>query len=88
VPARHRATERFWKLYGQLQEPDRAAADKAFGFLKVDPNHPSLHFKQVGGLVSVRFGRGVRALAEADQDGYTWVWIGTHAEYDGLLRRN
>jgi hypothetical protein len=35
---------------------------------------------------SVRVGLDYRALATAEADGYSWFWIGTHAEYDRLVR--
>jgi hypothetical protein len=61
-------------------------ADKNFELLKVDPRHPSLHLKKAGEYWSVRVGRKYRALGvEVDED-VLWFWIGTHAEYDKLLK--
>ncbi len=54
-----------------------------------DPNHPSLRFKQVHAtrpIYSARVGLGYRALAVRDVDVVIWFWIGTHADYDQLLR--
>jgi len=42
---------------------------------------PSLHFKRVGRLWSVRIGLSYRALAVEDGTDFIWVWIGTHDEY-------
>jgi hypothetical protein len=62
-------------------------ADKNFALLKQDPKHPSLHFKRLMDDVwSVRIGRGYRALAIEGKSGFQWFWIGTHAEYDRLIR--
>ena len=61
-------------------------ADQNYELLKADPSHPSLHFKKVGEYWSVRAGRGYRALGVETKQGISWVWIGTHAEYDKLLR--
>jgi hypothetical protein len=83
----HRATKRFWQCYGDLPVEIQELADRQFLQLKNDPGHPGLRFKQIGKLWSARVGSGHRALAEADQEGFTWLWIGTHAEYDRLLRR-
>ncbi len=83
---RHRATERFWDCYGTLPREVQVLADHQFQLLKHDSSHPSLRFKQIGGLWSARVGIGHRALAEASAQGYTWLWIGTHAEYDRVLR--
>jgi hypothetical protein len=55
--------------------------------LRRDPRHPSLHFKKVSHFWSVRVGLGYRALAVAHESDFVWFWIGTHAEYDKLLRR-
>jgi hypothetical protein len=45
-----------------------------------------LHFKKIGQLWSARVGLHYRALAvEVDED-VMWVWIGTHAEYDRMIR--
>jgi hypothetical protein len=47
--------------------------------------NPSLHFKRIGDLWSVRVGLHYRALALAEADGAHRFWIGTHAEYDRML---
>jgi len=63
-------------------------ADKNFELLKSDSQHPSLHFKKVDDkrkLWSVRVGIQYRALGREKPDGIVWFWIGTHAEYDGLI---
>ena len=54
-----------------------------------DPTHPSLRFKQVHAtepVYAARVGLGYRALAVLDDNVAVWFWIGTHAEYDRLLR--
>jgi hypothetical protein len=83
---KHRATPRFWACYRQLPEEIQRLADRDYEILRSDPRHPSLHFKKVGQLWSVRVGLHYRALAIEDGDDLLWVWIGTHAEYDHLLR--
>jgi len=54
--------------------------------LKSNPRHPSLHFKPVGQYWSVRVGLRYRALAVPVSEGLVWFWIGTHAEYDRLIK--
>src|SRR6516164_3085907 len=49
------------------------------------PDHPSLHFKRIGSVWSVRVGSQHRALGHDVADGIQWFWIGTHAEYDKLV---
>ena len=83
---RHFASARFWALYEALPTEVRATADKNYALLKADPRHPSLHFKKVGPLWSVRVGDRYRALGSPIDEGVHWFWIGTHADYDQLLR--
>jgi hypothetical protein len=37
-------------------------------------------------IYAARVGLGYRALGIVEGDVIVWVWIGTHAEYDRLLR--
>ncbi|AVT80607.1 ParE family toxin-like protein [Rhodopseudomonas palustris] len=83
---RHLASPKFWAAYRALPQPVRALADKNFALLKADPDHPSLHFKRVGQFFSVRVGLRYRALALPVEEGMLWFWIGTHADYDTLLK--
>lgn len=81
----HFASPQFWRLYRQLPAEVRALADKNFKLLKADPKHPSLHFKKIGRLWSVRVGAHHRALGLDKPEGVVWFWIGSHADYDKLL---
>ncbi|MFI0398784.1 MAG: hypothetical protein ACH34X_06875 [Thiolinea sp.] len=57
--------------------------------LREDPLDPSIHFKEVNAakqLWSARVGIHYRALALAVPEGYVWIWIGHHAEYDQLIQ--
>jgi hypothetical protein len=83
---RHLASPKFWEAYEKLPERVRELADKNYALLKQNPQHPSLQFKKVGRFWSVRVGLRYRALAvEVDGD-LVWFWIGSHADYDTLLR--
>ena len=84
----HLTLPRFWELYAKLPKEVQKLADKNYRLLKLDPTHPSLHFKKVGKnkqLWSVRVGINYRALGIEKSDGIVWFWIGNHAEYDKLL---
>ena len=83
----HQTTERFWKYFENLPEPVQKTAKKNFRLLKVDPWHPSLHFKKVGKFWSARVGINYRALAVEDSGDFIWVWIGTHDEYERLIKK-
>ncbi|MCF7988105.1 MAG: type II toxin-antitoxin system HigB family toxin [Methylovulum sp.] len=82
---KHKTASSFWMCYGCLPIDIRNLADKNFQLLKADSSHPSLHFKKVGKVWSARVGSNYRAVATPIEDGFLWVWIGTHAEYDKLL---
>ena len=82
---KHFASPPFWRLYRQLSPEVRSLADKNFQLLKADPKHPSLHFKKIGHLWSVRVGARYRALGLDKSEGVVWFWIGSHADYDKLL---
>ncbi|TGQ71610.1 MAG: hypothetical protein E5V49_03720 [Mesorhizobium sp.] len=64
----------------------RAKADRRFARLRLDPFYPSLHFKQVGRYWSARVDENYRAVAIRDNDDVIWFWIGTHSDYDHLLK--
>jgi hypothetical protein len=82
---KHSASTRFWACYAALPDEVRALADKNYSLLLTNSRHPSLHFKKVGRLWSVRVGINHRAIATEVEDGYLWVWIGLHSEYDKLI---
>ncbi|MEZ4590811.1 MAG: hypothetical protein R3D55_06670 [Chloroflexota bacterium] len=82
----HRTTPQFWERFAGLPEPIQKLARKNFELLKQNPRHPSLHFKKVNQFWSARVGSNYRALAVADGDDFIWVWIGSHSDYDQLLR--
>ena len=81
----HRTTNRFWKCFENLPESVQNVSKRNFNLLKANPSHPSLHFKKVGKLWSVRAGLNYRALAVEDGEDFIWVWIGAHDEYERML---
>jgi hypothetical protein len=83
----HRASARFWTLFELLPEAVQEVARKNFELLKDNPSHPSLHFKKVGKLWSVRAGINHRALAVEDGADFIWIWIGRHDEYIRMIKQ-
>ena len=81
-----KASPEFWKLYNALPKAIRDQADKQFRLFLGNPNHPSLHLKQVGGFWALRVSRGYRAVARRHGDRFSWFWIGPHDEYDDILK--
>lgn len=85
-----RLTKEFQKRFKQLPGPVQDRAFKAYRLWRADPYHPSLQFKRVSlsqPIYSARIGLDHRALALRTAEDFDWFWIGTHAEYDKLLRR-
>lgn len=82
---KHYASPEFWQAYRALPTTVQRLADRAYDLLKRDSHHPSLHFKRIDRFYSVRVGLRHRALGIEVEDGVTWFWIGSHAEYDKLI---
>jgi hypothetical protein len=54
-----------------------------------DPWHPSLQFKQIHAtqpIFSVRIGLDWRAVGVRSGDIVVWYFIGSHADYDRLIK--
>lgn len=83
---KHFAAPDFWTRFEMLPDPVKELARKNFELLKDNPSHPSLHFKQIKNYRSVRIGLRYRALGVDVPDGILWFWVGTHTDYDRLLR--
>lgn len=84
------ATAQFWKLYRALPEDVRRRADKSYKLWQINPYAHGLFFKRVGKqqpIYSVRIGQDYRALGIVEADGIIWFWIGSHNEYDRLLKQ-
>ena len=82
-------TERFWKCYVALPEEVKRRAKEAYALFVEDPHYPSLHFKRIHStrpIFSVRITIDYRAIGVVDGDEITWFWIGSHSDYDKLLK--
>jgi len=85
-----RTTERFWKCYAELPIAIKKRAKKAYKQFQEDPYYPSLHFKQVHStrpIFSVRITKDYRAVGIIQEEDIIWFWIGTHSEYNNLLKQ-
>lgn len=83
---RHFASPAFWQAYAKLPNAVRTLADKNYALLKESPQHPSLRLKKVGRYWSVRVGLHYRALAAERDADLVWFWIGSHSDYDALIK--
>jgi hypothetical protein len=80
----------FLVLYRALPEQVRQQARQAYALFRQDPHHPSLRFRQVHPIrpiFSARVGLHYRAVGVREGNDIFWFWIGSHAEYDGLLNQ-
>jgi len=87
---RSKINPRFRKLFANLPVQIRKQAVKSFQQFQVDPGHPSLSFKQVHEtkpIFSARVNDDIRVLGIRNpKDKIVWFWIGSHNEYDKLLK--
>jgi hypothetical protein len=82
-------TSDFRSAFNALPERIKQNAKKAYQLWVKDPFHPGLAFKRVGKVsesYSLRVGLGWRALGTKKEGAMVWFWIGSHAEYDRLIK--
>jgi hypothetical protein len=80
----------FFTLYRALPEDERQRARQSYKIFQENPHHPSLRFRQVHPtrpIYSARVGTHHRVVRIRDGGEIFWYWIGSHAEYDQLLRQ-
>jgi hypothetical protein len=84
---KHFTSSKFWDSFDALPGYVQDMARSNFELLKLNPAHPSLHFKHIKSTAfrSVRVGISYRALGVSVEEGVQWFWIGSHADYDKLL---
>jgi hypothetical protein len=83
-------TDGFWKCYRALPEQTKKETNKAYESFKKNPYHPGLHFKRVHStrpIFSLRITKNYRAVGIQQDEQIIWFWIGSHGDYDNLLRR-
>lgn len=85
-----RTTPSFRKALASLPTEVQERARQAFRRFSEDPHHPSLQVKQIHStqpIYSARITLDYRALAIRRDNRWIWFWIGSHSDYDNLLRR-
>jgi hypothetical protein len=83
-------TEAFRNCLRELPDEVRALARRTYFRWQFDPRHPSLQFKRIHShnpIYSVRIGIHWRAVCVLENDVAIWFWIGSHAEYDALIKQ-
>ena len=85
-----RTARQFRELFRALPKQTQRQAREAYQWFLLDHRHPGLRFKQVRAvppLWSARVGIGYRAVGVVARDTIVWFWIGSHSDYDKLLRQ-
>jgi hypothetical protein len=83
-------TRQFRELLAALPMQVQEQARAAYALFQQNPSHPGLRFKQVDSgpppVYSARVGIAYRALGTVEGNTVVWFWIGSHADYDRLLK--
>jgi hypothetical protein len=78
----------FWVAYNSLPAEIQQQAREKYRLWEKDAFNVALHFKPLFDNVwSVRITQNYRALGRRTGNLIVWFWIGTHSEYDQLLKR-
>jgi len=80
-------TREFRDCFSRLPETAQRQARKAYRLFRDDPHHPSLRFKRLlDEIWSVRISLEYHAVGRRDGATIVWFWIGSHANYDEILK--
>lgn len=82
-------TEKFRSLFAAVPAERQAKIRSAYQLWLTDPAHPSLRFKKVHPrlpIYSARVDLDWRAVGVLKDDTMVWFWVGSHREYEALLK--
>lgn len=82
-------TEDFLATQSRLPSQVREQARRAYRIWRANPSHPGIRFKQVHPsepICSARIAIGWRALGLLEGGTISWFWIGSHADYDAIVK--
>ena len=83
-------TKTFRKQLENLPASVQEQAQKSYALWQTSTYHPSLQFKRVSHrqpIYSAGVSLNYRVLGLLESDHIYWYWIGSHDEYDELLKR-
>ena len=81
-------TPQFWKAFDKLPIRIQSRARNSYLMWRENPQHPSLHYKQIHSsepIYSVRIGLAYRALGRLEHETMIWFWIGSHEEFNSMI---
>jgi mRNA-degrading endonuclease RelE of RelBE toxin-antitoxin system len=87
---RSHTTQRFRQLLADLPKEIQKQAREAYNQFEHNPCHPGLNFKRIHSrrpIYAVRISRDYRALGIQENVEIVWFWIGSHSDYDKLLKQ-
>lgn len=82
-------TIRFRQALERLPNKVQQKARRTYHLWQENPQHPSINFKQIHSnepIYSVRIGIGYRALGTLNDQTMVWFWIGSHEDYNVLIK--
>ena len=83
-----RTQEDFWRCFDRLPAEVQRQARERFRLWQQDAFNATLHFKPLlGDVWSVRVNQQYRAVCRRKGSLVVWFWIGSHGDYDELLKR-
>lgn len=84
-----KTSRRFWNCFQQLPKNIQKTAKKNYALWLQDNHHPSIQFKKLRYSLpvwSARCGDNHRAVGIVKEDTIIWFFIGSHADYDALIK--
>ncbi|MBV6478943.1 MAG: hypothetical protein HGGPFJEG_01700 [Ignavibacteria bacterium] len=85
-----RTTERFRKCFQNLPKKIKNQARAVFKVWETKPDQKSLKFKKIHSkenIYSIRIGLNWRAVGVKNDEQMIWFWIGSHSDYNNLIKR-
>ena len=80
----------FLKNFAKLPDEVKELANKTYLLWKENPHYNSFQFKQIHPtkpFYSVRVGSNWRAVGYMQNKDIYWFWIGSHEDYNKLIRQ-
>jgi len=82
-------SSKFTKCLEKLPSHIQTKARSAYHIWLENPYHPSLQYKQIHSIspiYAVRVSLGYRALGILEDDTMVWFWIGSHEDYNSMIK--
>ena len=80
---------KFRKCLEKLPSRIQTKARSAYHLWLENPYHPGLQYKQIHSIhpiYAVRVSLSYRALGILEEDTMVWFWIGSHEEYNSMIK--